>query len=226
MRSWDALTRAELAGARSGSGRPESGKKALPRPLEWFWRGCGEVWWARWLHNASGALFIGGRGRCRGRSISGEGLRRGRGRTGSLGGWASSVRSTGSIPCLSLIVTGLLRCFNGTAHHGLVGGRERALRYSGHGDGSAARSEREEGHAEATGGLDGAERRRVAGLIPVGRHGRYCRRCTRRRRRDSSAPTPTSSQPTMRRTDKKREQCTSGQASHWRDGRRRLKKRH
>ena len=111
--------------------------------------------------------------------------------------------------------------FQRNGAHGLVGGRERALRYSGHGDGSAARSEREEGHAEATGGLGGAERRRVAGFISVGRHGRYCRRWTRRRRRDSSAPTPTSSQPTMRRTDKKREQCTSGQASHWRDGRRR-----
>ena len=118
MGSGGALTRADLAGARSGSGRPESGKKALPRPPEWFWRGCGEVWWARWLHNVSGALFIGGRGRCRGRNISGEGLRRGRGRTGGLGGWASSDWSTGSIPRLSSIAFGLLRGFDGT---GLTG---------------------------------------------------------------------------------------------------------
>jgi hypothetical protein len=57
----------------------------------------------------------------------------------------------------------------------------------------------EDGHAEAQGGVGGAERRRTAGLAPAGRHGRFCHRGRGRSRRDSSPPTLTTGQEAVRR---------------------------
>ena len=52
-----------------------------------------------------------------------------------------------------------------------VGGRERALRVPGHGDGAACMRWRGGGHAELPGRLGGAKRRSAAVLPPIGHYG-------------------------------------------------------
>ena len=52
-----------------------------------------------------------------------------------------------------------------------VGGRERALRVPGHGDGAACVRWQGNGHAELPGGLGGAEWRYAAVLLAIGRDG-------------------------------------------------------
>ena len=52
-----------------------------------------------------------------------------------------------------------------------IGGRERALRVPGHGDGAACVRWQGDGHAELPGGLGGAEWRNAIVLLPVGRYG-------------------------------------------------------
>ena len=55
-----------------------------------------------------------------------------------------------------------------------------------------------DGHAEASGGLGGAGRRRKLALAPAGRHGWLCHRRSCRRRRGTPPPTPVLVQESVR----------------------------
>ena len=80
-------------------------------------------------------------------------------------------QSTGAIPVSNSARWARLQpVLDGTAARP-VGGRERALRVPGHGDGAACVRWQGDGHAELSGGLGGAERRYAVVLSPVGRYG-------------------------------------------------------
>ena len=88
-----------------------------------------------------GSIYSWNRGGTRERDKSGERLRRGSGLAGGLQMSAASDSTPGSIQRINLVKFGLVLGNWMERPHGLVGGRERALRVSGRGECPLARSE-------------------------------------------------------------------------------------